>query len=718
MPNDALSPTAHSCNALIALGVFAALAPVGALGQELSELPMRELGYNNYGVGGLVETPSAFGHEDAEFAVVVSHFGQTTRTGLSFQITPRLTGAFRYASLQDFAPSLGGSPRSTYFDRSFALQYRLLNEGDYRPALAVGMNDIIGTGVYGSEYLVASKHFGPRVSASVGIGWGRLGSYKGFTNPLGALSKSFETRPAYNGQVVGQLEASQWFRGDAALFGGVQWQASDKLRLTAEYSSDAYLLESQTRFDHKSPFNFGATYKVGSTSQVSAQYLYGSEVGLNWAFVLNPRRSNFGSGFDAAPQPFAATPKGRAAAQSWGQADQQSLEARLTQRFKREGLRLDAVSVEGAMLRVQFSNERYLIASQALGRAARVLSHEAPAGVQRFDLRLSTQGMSVTSVVVPRGELAKLEFHPVAPDLLRAQTRISDAPVALEPMAARYPRFSGKVEPKLRTSLFDPDDPLRADVAANLRGRAELGAGFVVAGTITQRLTGNLDQITRESDSVLPHVRSDGYLYEKFSGTSLTDLTGAYYFRAGDDLYGRVTLGYLERMFGGVSTELLWKAQNSRLALGVELNEVRQRAFDSYLGFGDYGVTTGHVSAYYDLGNGYETQVDIGRYLAGDVGATFALDRTFDNGWRVGAYMTKTDVSAADYGEGSFDKGLRLTIPLAWIDGRPTTAKLDTVIQSLQRDGGAKVQVAGRLYETVRGMQATELDASWGRFYK
>ena len=48
----------------------------------------------------------------------------------------------------------------------------------------------------------------------------------------------------------------------------------------------------------------------------------------------------------------------------------------------------------------------------------------------------------------------------------------------------------------------------------------------------------------------------------------------------------------------------------------------------------------------------------IGQYLAEDKGATLELRRTFDNGWKVGVWATKTDVSAKDFGEGSFDKGL------------------------------------------------------------
>jgi hypothetical protein len=124
------------------------------------------------------------------------------------------------------------------------------------------------------------------------------------------------------------------------------------------------------------------------------------------------------------------------------------------------------------------------------------------------------------------------------------------------------------------------------------------------------------------------------------------------------------------------------------------------------------------VSAYYDFGNGYHGQVDVGRYLAGDYGATFALDREFDNGWSVGAFFTLTDVSADDFGEGSFDKGLRVSIPIDWFFGTPTRTVSDNTIRSLSRDGGAKLDVEGRLYGIVRDAHRPELEQRWGRFWR
>lgn len=43
---------------------------------------------------------------------------------------------------------------------------------------------------------------------------------------------------------------------------------------------------------------------------------------------------------------------------------------------------------------------------------------------------------------------------------------------------------------------------------------------------------------------------------------------------------------------------------------------------------------TGHMSGYYDFGNGFQAQLDIGRYLAGDYGATLTIDREFPNSYK------------------------------------------------------------------------------------
>ncbi len=104
-------------------------------------------------------------------------------------------------------------------------------------------------------------------------------------------------------------------------------------------------------------------------------------------------------------------------------------------------------------------------------------------------------------------------------------------------------------------------------------------------------------------------------------------------------------------MYGGLSSELLWQPADSPLGIGIEANYVKKRDYDQRLGFQDYDIVTGHASAYYNFSENYLAQIDAGRYLAGDYGATFRLSREFANGWEIGGFFTKTDVSARILGK-------------------------------------------------------------------
>ena len=97
-------------------------------------------------------------------------------------------------------------------------------------------------------------------------------------------------------------------------------------------------------------------------------------------------------------------------------------------------------------------------------------------------------------------------------------------------------------------------------------------------------------------------------------------------------------------MYAGISSEFLWKASQKNWGMGFELNFVKQREFNQLFDLKRYSVTTGHASVYYEAKNSILYQIDFGRYLAGDWGTTLTLMREFNNGWRLGAYATLTDI--------------------------------------------------------------------------
>ncbi|MCX7197716.1 MAG: YjbH domain-containing protein, partial [Proteobacteria bacterium] len=97
--------------------------------------------------------------------------------------------------------------------------------------------------------------------------------------------------------------------------------------------------------------------------------------------------------------------------------------------------------------------------------------------------------------------------------------------------------------------------------------------------------------------------------------------------------------------------------------------------------------------------NDVRAQVAAGRYLAGDVGATFQLSRGFDNGVTVGAFFTKTNVSAERFGEGSFDKGIFVRVPFDAFLMRSSARAGTFMYQPLTRDGGARLGRAVQLIQ-------------------
>ncbi|MCF6444750.1 YjbH domain-containing protein [Nereida sp. MMG025] len=670
------------------------------------------------GTPGIIDMPTAYAAPDGRFSTSISTYDGGGQTSLVFQIAPRLTGAFRYSTIDQVSGP--GSPRT--WDRSFDLQYQILTETDRRPAVAIGMRDFIGTGLFSSEYVVATKTFGDRLTLTGGMGWGRLGSKHGFTNPLGVFDDGFETRPDLDFGEGGDFDSSLWFRGDAAIFGGVTYQFNDDLTLKAEFSTDGYTSQVNNGvFDRDSSLNFGAVYTGYENLELGAYYLYGSTIGVSATFHFDPKDRPAAGGLDRGALPIVPRPAG-AQALGWDIDQSKSIiRQQITTVLEADGFELVGMQLERNAVRVRVRNTRYRATSQAVGRIARGLTATLPASVETFVIEPMNGNVASTAVTLKRSDLERFDNAPDGAWEVYARTKIEPAgpKAGLERADNQYPKLSFGVLPYTELTLFDPDRPLRIGAGIEASGTLRLAEGLSLQGAVRKRLVGGFDDAVRDaSDSPLPPVRSDGFRYLREGDPSLDYLTVEYLFRPSDDLYGRVTAGYLEAMYGGVSAELLWKPVNSRLGLGAEVNYVKQRDFDKQFGFQAYDVVTGHVSAYYEFGEEYHAQLDVGRYLAGDVGGTLTLTREFDSGWRIGAFATLTDVSSADFGEGSFDKGLIVEAPVDWILGQPNRRTVGGEIRPIQRDGGARLSVPNRLYRQVKDTHRPDLEARWGRFWK
>lgn len=695
-----------SSRLLASLALGTALASAPALAEMSGTL-------NLNGATGLIDMPSGDAQKDATFSFSTSVIGPITRATLSFQFSERLSGSFRFQTWRDWDTLIPGD--SSESDRSIDLRYQVLKEGKIAPALTIGLQDLTGQGLYSSEYVAATKTFGDKVKVTAGLGWGRLGTDGGIGSPFGS-------RPAVD--PTGVPNVDQWFRGEAAPFAGVEYKINDNWTLKGEYSSDAYVLEDSERglIERDSPFNFGVEYQRSPYMRFGAYSLYGSEFALAFHIILDPKSRATGGIVGKAPVPVKARPARSADPEAYdaGWVSQPDagpiLRQNLAKRLAADGIAVEDLAYTADTVQVRIRNGRIDAGSQAIGRTARALSHVMPASVEVFEIVPVVNGIGASKVTIRRSDLEALEYTADNASLLRERVTVTDAgPAPAWSLGDEelYPKFRWSLRPVVRLS-----EPMEGDIGLRLSGTYDMAPGWVLSGSIYKEIASNRDMST--STSTLPHVRTDGSRYTEFGDPALEKLTLAWFARPAESLYSRVSVGYLERMHAGISGELLWKPVDSQLALGAEVNYTKQRDTDGGLGFDeyDYDIVTGHVSAYYDFGNGYLGQLDVGRYLAGDVGATVSVDRVFANGWRVGAFATVTDVSAEEFGEGGFDKGVRITIPFNWALGTETRRGLDLNFRPNGGDGGARVNVDDRLYQSIREYHTDGLDPDWGRVWR
>lgn len=695
-----------------------------AAAPRLKPLPPPSL--NFYGSPGIIDMPSAEMLPDGQYAVTYSWFAGTSRYNITFQALPWLSASFRYNGIRNL--NLFGF--GTYYDRGFDVRARLWKERNWLPEVTMGLQDFAGTGVYAAEYFAATKRLEGRalgwggvpgrLKLTAGLGWGRLGSH-------GAIGSIGGNRPSFvGGDTGGELSYNQWFRGDFAPFGGFEWQPNERWSLKAEYSTDAYDTETRASnvFERKSSLNYGVEYQHSDRLRLGAYYLYGSEFGITAQIQLNP---HYPPTPMAVPAPAPVVPRSQWATeeahwrQDWSASSNKKQQIRdlAAEALKAEGLVLESITLGATSAELRYRNNRYRSETQAAGRAARALARVLPPSVESLRLVPVRRGAGLAAIELRRSDLEALEFDSQAADALYAVSGVQDAGQMAEDAifsAELYPAFATSISPYTAPAYFDPAQPFRLDLGLDFAASYSPAPGWRIAGAIRQRVWGNVKN-GRKGSSKLPPVRTDQREYAQY-GTTLENLYVSRIWKPRGDLYARATAGLFESMYGGVSGEVLWKPVNSRIGLGVEANYVVQRDFDQQFSFRDYKTFTGHASAYAELGKGYMMQVDAGRYLAGDYGATFSMNREFNNGFSVGGFFTLTNVSAEDFGEGSFDKGFRFTIPVDWFLGKPSRSGFGLTIRPTQRDGGQRVSVPDRLYGQVREAHRKSLEEQRARFWE
>ena len=666
---------------------------------------------NDFGGVGLLQTPTARMAPAGELSLNANRTEPNSRYSLSLQPLDWLEGTFRYnvVSNRKYGPEALSGDQS-YKDKAVDVKARLWQESHWLPEVALGFRDVGGTGFFSSEYFVANKRIN-NLDFSLGIAWGYIGNRGNMDNPLGYIDDKYDTRPVSS--TAGEVRTNLYFRGPTALFGGVAYQTPwAPLSLKLEFDGNDYKHEPQdNNLKQDSPINIGAVYKLNDSIDLIAGWERGNTalfgITLHTNFVS--RKATVKS-YDPPAQPLPAqAPVAPLEDIDWAAVSQQ-LE-------KNAGYKVERIAQRDSELMVYGEQSKYFYSAKGAGRASRILDNTANDQIEWFTMVNKRYDMPVEEISVPRSTFRDVVNNEQDLVNLHRTTEVNRA-------TAHYDKtlYQKKPDPftygfglGYQQNLGGPDGFLLYQISAYAEGQYRFTPNTWASGGISANLLNNYDKFTYDAPSKLPRVRTDVRQYVTTSDITMPALQLNKAKRLDQDLYGMVYGGYLESMYAGVGGELLYRPMGERWSIGADLNYVRQREFDQGFGLRDYRTVTGHITSYTKLPFDLDAAVSVGRYLARDWGTTIDISREFTNGVKFGGWVTRTTASAEEYGEGSFDKGIYISIPFDEMMSVSTMSRANIAWAPLTRDGGAMLHRQYSLHTMTDGRNR---DAFYENFEK
>lgn len=646
---------------------------------------------SDFGITGLIDTPSARTNSDGSLKITFSHQEIANITNITYQATPWLETTFRYTY-------------GFYKDRSYGAKFIISKENDIRPSVAIGIRDILGTGKWSSEYIVASKKI-KNLDISLGMGWGRLAGDNKIKNPLLAVNNSFEVPDGGSpgGKFGGKVRFGSFFQGShAGIFGGVKYNIPNtNLKLIAEYNTDTYQDEIDVgAISDNSPINYGIEWKSPAGFDVNLNRQQGN-VGISFSTTLDTK--------NLTPmrkiEPFYSSYDHELINNLSKTLNFNSWYDRLLYDFEKSGLLLRNAKISPNKAIIEFSNFRYNLTADAISRALTLTQIHIPKEINNIDLIINEEGIKVMTISYNKFNTnnnftANDAYNPIE---IRSSDSI-DNPTNITKFAV--PNFNITANLGSKFQFFDPDNPAKHQLYLRIASVANITQTWNLIGVYHVDIKNNFD-LKRSPNSVLEHVRTDINKYLVNGSSGIESLYLQKKSNINDEIFYRAYLGILESMYSGLGLEVLYQPFKSRLAVGGTINKVFKRDFERDFKLLDYKTTTGFLSLYYASPfYNYDFAIHIGKYLARDTGATIEMRRTFDSGFSVGAFATFTNVSAADFGEGSFDKGLYFKIPFDSFLPNNQRGSYSAFIRSLQRDGGQKLDdFTGTLWFNLRSLR-------------
>ncbi len=618
-------------------------------------------GAANWGGTGLLEIPTARVLGEGEIRFGFSQADPYRWYSFSLGLFSGLELGGRVTEISN----VPGQYFSKFKDRTFDAKYQVFPESRRFPAVAIGVQDILGTRVFPAEYVVFSRQVYP-LDFTLGIGHNRL---------AGDLNLPFLDRFGF--------------------FGGVDWAVHDRFHLMAEYNPIEYE-KDRGRAGRAVPD--GADWPVNFGARV--ELLPGLDLGVSWqrgdtlGFTVN-LHALLGKPIQAQrPDP----PK-------WAPVDRRPFEERDLKQaveaihadIRKAGFSEVSVYAGGGEITAEFANGKYLSNAKAAGRVLRILLFHSPPEGERITVVLRTRDMPILRVSVNPDHFRKYIFGEISETAFARLVEIETTDrVPAEGSEAwahtksdRALTITYGVEPDVETYLLDRTNYIQVRPGIKPYAMANVWKGGYAYARYDVPFYSN---VVSSAETPPDAVRSDfgRYMDRNYSFDRLMiDQT----LRLSERTFGRLSGGYLEKMYAGVGGEILTFLGDGRLAVGVEADWAFKREPHSQFDLMDFDAYTLLGNIFY-----HESTLDLtlnakfGRFLYGDYGVVLDVSREFDTGLIVGVWYSVTDSNKfTGFNKGYNDKGIYVSVPMRMFLDHDSPRRLNYSIAPWTRDVAASI---------------------------
>ncbi|WP_045368144.1 YjbH domain-containing protein [Vibrio campbellii] len=687
------------------------------------EAPRLTPSQSDFGGVGLIQMPSGRMSEEGEFNFSITGSDEYLFYNVTLQVLPWLETTIRYTRVQDL-PYSSSLPDvdNEYTDKGIDFKFRLWEESQYIPEIALGVRDFAGTGLFDAEYIAATKRYSnPNLGTfdfTLGMGWGYLGTRDNITNPFCKAADKFCDRSDEFLSTGGTTNFERAFKGPASLFGGVEYQTLHApLRFKIEYDSNDYstdypVVKAGVDMTPHTPWNFGVLYRLGNMADLRLSYERGDTLVAGMSLYTN---------FNDMPSFWRDTPTPEPEDNQPEQISDVDWERVSKDLNKIAGYETNQIYIADNKVSVVGEQKKYRDRDEAYEKASAVLYNQLPKTIDTYSISERNKGLGTTPVDISADKYKDVaQVNYIDPKIDDAITGYSTRPAGV-PTYDGFNRFDWGFAPKLSQTLGSAEDFYLFSVGLSGSASYWLTDNLEIGGSLYWDWYNNYDKyiyVTPPDGTDVPRVRTMFRAYNNEHAVTMSNLQLTWFQNYSDSMDQQFYAGYLESMFAGVGTEFLYRPNGANWAIGADVNLITQRDPQSYFGVYDeewqnvpeYGRPfrvidkgfTGFVSGYYypqwSFLQDLMIQVDVGQFLAGDIGTQVNVSKQFKSGVIAGAFASFTDLSAEEFGEGSFTKGFYISIPFDIMTVKPSNNRANFSWQPLTRDGGQKL---GRKYSLI-----------------